>query len=57
MFLNVLCQPEQHHNTESIRFNFKPSQIIALVEMAKEVVMDQPILIKGNPISTQSRHQ
>lgn len=48
MFLNQLCQPELYQNIEAIRFNFKPSQIISLIEMVKEIVIQQPILLKGN---------
>lgn len=48
LFLNVLCQPEMYQNTDSIKFIFKPSQILALIEMVKEAVIEQPILIKGN---------
>lgn len=35
-----------YHNTDTIKFNFKPSQILALIEMVKEIIMEQPILIK-----------
>ena len=48
LFLNVLCQPEMYHNADTIKFNFKPSQILALIEMVKEIIMEQPIVIKGN---------
>lgn len=47
MFLNQLCQPDLYQNIEAIKFTFKPVQIVALIEMAKEVIMDQPILLKG----------
>ena len=37
-----------YHNADTIKFNFKPSQILALIEMVKEIIMEQPIVIKGN---------
>lgn len=35
-----------YHNADTIKFNFKPSQILALIEMVKEIIMEQPIVIK-----------
>mgnify|MGYP003692177353 CR=1 FL=1 len=44
-FLNALLQPKNFMNSDALKFNFKPEHIIALCDIAEEIIANQPMVL------------
>ncbi len=48
-FLDMLLQPAVYMNAEALKVNFRADQIIALCNLAEEIIVSQPMILQAKP--------
>lgn len=48
-FLDALMRPNDFMNAEAIKINFKSEDIIALCNVAEEIIVSQPMILQAKP--------
>lgn len=48
-FLDMLMQPNNFMNAEALKWNFKAEQIIALCNVAEDIIVNQPMILQAKP--------
>ena len=48
-FLDILMQPSNFMNSDALKITFKTEEIIALCNIAEEIIISQPMILKAKP--------
>ena len=48
-FLDQLMQPNNFMNSDAIKITFKAEEIIALCNVAEEIIISQPMILQAKP--------
>ena len=48
-FLDMLMQPNNFMNSDAIKINFRSEEIIALCNVAEEIIVNQPMILQAKP--------
>ena len=48
-FLDILMQPNNFMNSDAIKITFKSEDIIALCNVAEEIIVGQPMILQAKP--------